>query len=66
MEFMLQTVVVMFMLFLCALCLFAVVVIARDIIHENAKNRRERQKEADLEFEKLRREAIENSENQDK
>jgi len=49
MEFMLQTVVVVFMLFLCALCLFAVVVIARDIIHENAKNRRERQKEADSE-----------------
>ena len=49
MEFMLQTVVVVFMLFLCALCLFAVVVIARDIIHENAKNRRERESEGNSE-----------------
>jgi len=39
MEFMLQAVVAVFMLFLCALCLFAVVVIVRDIIHENAKNK---------------------------
>ena len=42
MEFMLQTVVVMFMLFLCALCLFAVVVIARDIVHESVMSKKER------------------------
>jgi heme exporter protein D len=42
MEFMLQTVVVIFMLFLCALCLFAVVVIARDIVHESVMSKRER------------------------
>lgn len=45
MENMLQAVIVVFMLFLCALCLFAVVVIARDIVHESAKARRERDKE---------------------
>ncbi len=45
MENMLQAVIVVFMLFLCALCLFAVVVIARDIVHESAKARREREKE---------------------
>ena len=44
MENMLQAVVVVFMLFLCALCLFAVIVIVRDIIYENAKTRREREK----------------------
>ena len=44
-EGMLQTVIVVFMLFLCALCLFAVVVIVRDIISENAKARRERERE---------------------
>ena len=49
MEFMLQTVVVVFMLFLCALCLFAVVVIARDIIHENAKNVNARKNENEQE-----------------
>ena len=43
MENMLQAVVVVFMLFLCALCLFAVIVIVRDIIYENAKTRRERE-----------------------
>jgi len=42
MEGMLQAVVVVFMLFLCSLCLFAIIVIVRDIIHENAKNRRAR------------------------
>lgn len=42
METMLQAVVVVFMLFLCALCLFAVVVIARDIIHESARRKEER------------------------
>jgi hypothetical protein len=40
---MLQAVVLVFMLFLCALCLFAVIVIVRDIIHENTKIRRERE-----------------------
>lgn len=45
----LQIVVVVFMLFLCALCLFAVVVIARDIVRESAKDRREREKEDRLE-----------------
>ena len=42
MEGMLQAVVVVFMLFLCSLCLFAVIVIVRDIIHENGKIRRAR------------------------
>ena len=46
MEFMLQAVVVVFMLFLCALCLFAVVIIVRDIIHESANAKRNR--EADV------------------
>ena len=46
MEGMLQAVVVVFMLFLCSLCLFAVVVIVRDMIYENAKTRRERAREA--------------------
>ena len=45
MEVMLQAVVVIFMLFLCSLCLFAVIVIVRDIIHENAKARRDKEKE---------------------
>ena len=44
-EGMLQAVVVVFMLFLCALCLFAVIVIVRDIISENAKASRERARE---------------------
>lgn len=44
----LQAVVIVFMLFLCALCLFAVVVIVRDIIYENSKIYRERKKEDDL------------------
>ncbi len=42
----LQAVIIVFMLFLCALCLFAVVVIVRDIIHENANIHRERIKNA--------------------
>ena len=42
MEGMLQAVVVVFMLFLCSLCLFAVIVIVRDLIYEAAKTRRER------------------------
>jgi len=40
MEILLQTVIIIFMLFLCALCLFAVMVIARDIIAESAARRR--------------------------
>jgi hypothetical protein len=43
MEFMLKAVIVVFMLFLCALCLFAVVVIARDMVHESALSKRERE-----------------------
>ena len=39
MNVLLQAMIVVFMLFLCALCLFAVVVIARDIIYENARRR---------------------------
>lgn len=45
METMLQVVIVVFMLFLCSLCLFAVIVMVRDIIYENAKTRRERDAE---------------------
>ncbi|MBQ8432679.1 MAG: hypothetical protein IJX28_07320 [Clostridia bacterium] len=45
METMLQAVVVVFMLFLCSLCLFAVIVIVRDIIHENSKARMARERE---------------------
>lgn len=40
MEGMLQAVVIVFMLFLCSLCLFAVIVIVRDIIREHGKARR--------------------------
>lgn len=40
MEAILETVIVVFMLFLCALCLFAVLVIVRDIITESAARRR--------------------------
>lgn len=39
MNVLLQAMIVVFMLFLCALCLFAVVVIVRDIIYENARRR---------------------------
>lgn len=39
MDVLLQAMIVVFMLFLCALCLFAVVVIVRDIIYENARRR---------------------------
>jgi hypothetical protein len=52
MEVMLQNilpvVLIVFMMFLCALCLFAVIVIARDIVHESARNRRERRYEREL------------------
>lgn len=40
-----QTTIIIFMLFLCMLCLFAVVVIVRDIIHESGNQRRERRRE---------------------
>lgn len=39
MEFVLQAVIVVFMLFLCLVCLFSVVVIVRDIISENSKRK---------------------------
>ncbi len=39
METLLQAVIIIFMLFLCALCLFAVLVIARDIIMESSARR---------------------------
>ena len=52
MEGMLQAVVVVFMLFLCSLCLFAVVVIVRDMIYENAKTRRARARE-DRDYERV-------------
>ena len=42
MEFMLQAVIVTFMLFLSALCLFAVIVIVRDIVHESMTAKKER------------------------
>lgn len=45
----LQVILIAFMFFLCALCLFAVVVIVRDIVYESAKNRRDREKEDRLE-----------------
>lgn len=47
MEVMLQAVVIVFMLFLCSLCLFAVIVIVRDIIYETARTRREREERAE-------------------
>lgn len=37
--------IVIFMFFLCMLCLFAVVVIVRDIVHENGETRRERRRD---------------------
>ena len=52
MEGMLQAVVVVFMLFLCSLCLFAVIVIVRDMIYENAKTRRARARE-DRDYERV-------------
>ena len=44
----LPVVLIVFMMFLCALCLFAVIVIARDIVHESARSRRERRYEREL------------------
>ena len=40
MEMMLQTVIIVFMLFLCSLCLFAVLVIARDMVAESIGKRK--------------------------
>ncbi len=40
MEIMLQTVIIVFMLFLCSLCLFAVLVIARDMVSESMGKRK--------------------------
>lgn len=48
-ENVLQVMLIAFMFFLCALCLFAVIVIARDIVYESAKNRRDREREERLE-----------------
>lgn len=42
MDGMLQAIIIVFMLFLCSLCLFAIVVIVRDIIHEHAKKKEEK------------------------
>ena len=47
MDALLPAVIIMFMMFLCALCLFAIVVILRDIIRENAKAKRELNREED-------------------
>lgn len=49
MENLLQVLIVAFMFFLCTLCLFAVVIIVRDIIHESAMQRRERYRTDHLE-----------------
>ncbi len=40
MELMLEAIIIIFMIFLCSLCLFAVLVIARDIITEGSRRRR--------------------------
>lgn len=50
METLLQTVVIIFMLFLCALCLFAVLVIARDIIAESAARRRREEERKNIQI----------------
>jgi hypothetical protein len=57
METMLQAVVIVSMLFLCLLCLFAVIVIVRDIIYESSKTRREREAERANEKTRSEREA---------
>ncbi|MBQ4049778.1 MAG: hypothetical protein IJD07_03895 [Clostridia bacterium] len=41
MELMLHTLIIIFMIFLCSLCLFAVIVIARDLIRESNKGHKE-------------------------
>ena len=46
MEAILETVIVVFMLFLCALCLFAVLVIVRDIITESSRRHQKNEENA--------------------
>ena len=58
MDGILQTVIVVFMAFLCALCLFAVVVIVRDIISENASTKRSRERNRMLEEAILREQML--------
>ena len=41
----LQYVIIIFMLFLCVLCLFAVLVIARDVVIETVKRRKDKDEE---------------------
>ena len=41
----LQYVIIIFMLFLCVLCLFAVLVIARDVVLETVKRRKDKDEE---------------------
>ena len=43
-EILLQTVIIVFMLFLCAMCLFAIMVIVRDIIAESSSKHRKEDK----------------------
>lgn len=54
-ENLVQGMIIIFMFFLCMLCLFAVVVIVRDIVRENGERRRERKVERSEieEFKKL-------------
>ena len=53
METLLQTVVIIFMLFLCALCLFAVLVIARDIIAESGARRRREEERRNIQVKEV-------------
>ncbi|MBQ7327020.1 MAG: hypothetical protein IJW93_06065 [Clostridia bacterium] len=46
MDGMLQAIIVVFMLFLCSLCLFAIVVIVRDIIHEHSQKKQQKEEPA--------------------
>lgn len=43
MEIMLEAVIIIFMIFLCTLCLFAVLVIVRDIVAESGRRRKEKE-----------------------
>lgn len=52
METLLCAVIIIFMLFLCALCLFAVLVIARDIITESSARRRREEERKSTELKK--------------
>ena len=53
METLLQAVIIIFMLFLCALCLFAVLVIARDIIAESAARRRREEERRNIQVKEV-------------